>query len=388
MAHIQDRGKDVARRWQARYRAPDGGEQSKTFRRKVDAQRWLDEATTDMVTGRYVDPKAGKVTFGRFAERWLAAQTFDPSTREAVTSRLNVHILPTFRKTELRAIRPSMVQTWLRGRQQELAPRTVRTLLANLSGILGAAVEDGLIARNPCASSSVSAPSGPAKRIVPWTVEQVEAIVGAHPERYRAIAVVAAGCGLRQGETLGLAVDAVDFLRHTVHVRQQVKLIRGKVILAPPKGGKIREVPLPEWVAIALAEHLRRHPPIETTLPWRDVDGEPRTSPLIFTTRQSGPVNRNYLNPHIWKPALEAVGIAPTRDHGMHALRHHYASVLLDGGISVRALAEYLGHADPGFTLRIYSHLMPNTEDRARAVVDAAHSKSKGLSGSDHANRR
>lgn len=55
----------------------------------------------------------------------------------------------------------------------------------------------------------------------------------------------------------------------------------------------------------------------------------------------------------------------------MHALRHHYASVLLDGGISIRALAEYLGHADPGFTLRIYSHLMPNTEDRA--VVDAAH---------------
>lgn len=49
----------------------------------------------------------------------------------------------------------------------------------------------------------------------------------------------------------------------------------------------------------------------------------------------------------------------------MHALRHHYASVLLEGGISIRALAEYLGHADPGFTLRIYSHLMPNTEDRA-----------------------
>lgn len=65
--------------------------------------------------------------------------------------------------------------------------------------------------------------------------------------------------------------------------------------------------------------------------------------------------------------------IAATRDHGMHALRHHYASVLLDGGISIRALAEYLGHADPGFTLRICGHLMPNTKDRARAVVDVAH---------------
>lgn len=375
MAHIQDRGKDVERRWQARYRAPDGAERTKTFRRKVDAQRWLDEVTTDLVTGRYVDPKAGKVTFGRFAERWLKAQTFDPSTREAVRNRLDNHILPTFKKAELRAIRPSMVQAWLRGRQQELAPRTVRTLLANLSGILGAAVEDGLIARNPCASSSVRAPSVPDKRIVPWTVEQVEAIAGAHPERYGATAVVCAGCGLRQGETFGLAVDAVDFLRHIVHVRQQVKLIAGKPIFAPPKGGKIREVPLPEWVAVALAEHIRRHPPIEVTLPWRGLDGPPRTSQLIFTSRESGPVNRNYFNPHIWKPSLKAVGLATTRDHGMHALRHHYASVLLDGGISIRALAEYLGHADPGFTLRIYSHLMPNTEDRARAVVDAAHDR-------------
>jgi hypothetical protein len=56
MAHIQDRGKDVERRWQARYRAPDGAERTKTFRRKVDAQRWLDEVTADIVTGRYVAP--------------------------------------------------------------------------------------------------------------------------------------------------------------------------------------------------------------------------------------------------------------------------------------------------------------------------------------------
>ncbi|HEU4917250.1 MAG TPA: hypothetical protein VFV13_11890, partial [Acidimicrobiia bacterium] len=42
-------------------------------------------------------------------------------------------------------------------------------------------------------------------------------------------------------------------------------------------------------------------------------------------------------------------------------------------GVSIRALAEYLGHSDPGFTLRVYAHLMPESEDRARAVVDLAH---------------
>lgn len=54
----------------------------------------------------------------------------------------------------------------------------------------------------------------------------------------------------------------------------------------------------------------------------------------------------------------------------MHALRHFYASVLLDAGESVRALASYLGHADPGFTLRVYTHLMPASEERTRRAID------------------
>lgn len=74
----------------------------------------------------------------------------------------------------------------------------------------------------------------------------------------------------------------------------------------------------------------------------------------------------------MWKPALGAGGMEPTRENGMHALRHFYASVQLEAGTSIRALAEYLGHADPGFTLRVYTHLMPSSEDRARQAVDAA----------------
>jgi integrase len=65
----------------------------------------------------------------------------------------------------------------------------------------------------------------------------------------------------------------------------------------------------------------------------------------------------------------------------MHALRHHYASVLLEGGVSIRALADYLGHSDPGFTLRTYAHFMPDADDRARSVVDAAFHESIGSAG-------
>lgn len=61
-----------------------------------------------------------------------------------------------------------------------------------------------------------------------------------------------------------------------------------------------------------------------------------------------------------------------TRENGMHALRHYFASVLLEGGVSIRAVAAYLGHADPGFTLRTYTHLMPTAEDRIRETIRAA----------------
>ncbi|WP_433114504.1 hypothetical protein [Micromonospora sp. CA-246542] len=54
----------------------------------------------------------------------------------------------------------------------------------------------------------------------------------------------------------------------------------------------------------------------------------------------------------------------------MHALRHFYASSLFDAGESIRALVSYLGHADPGFTLRVYTHLMPASEERTRQAVD------------------
>jgi integrase len=54
----------------------------------------------------------------------------------------------------------------------------------------------------------------------------------------------------------------------------------------------------------------------------------------------------------------------------MHALRHFYASVLIDAGESVKAVAEYLGHADPGFTLRVYAHLFPSSGERARLAID------------------
>lgn len=84
-----------------------------------------------------------------------------------------------------------------------------------------------------------------------------------------------------------------------------------------------------------------------------------------------------------WKLALAAVGVIPPRERGarylqaasedgMHALGHAYVSVLLDAGESIKALSDFLGHSDPGFTLRTYTHLLLSSETRTRKAIDDA----------------
>ena len=171
---------------------------------------------------------------------------------------------------------------------------------------------------------------------------------------------------------LGLAAGDVDWLRKVVHVRRQVKIVRGKLVFDLPKGGKERQVPLPESVSYRLAGHIQLHPAVAVTLPWQAPGGKLVTAELLFTDRGQA-INRNRWNATAWDPALKAAGVPSARDAGFHALRHHFASSLLSRGVDVRALATYLGHTDPGFTLKVYTHLMPDVADKMRQAIDAAY---------------
>jgi integrase len=388
MAHIEDRWYRVQEgsrvptplcgrglRYRVRYTDPDGRERSKSFpdRDKRAAEAFLVTVEADKLRGSYIDPQAGRISLRRYASDWLAGQTFDESTREATESRLRVHVYPYLGDRGLSSIRPSHVQAWDRAlQQQNLAPTYRRVLFANLSAIFSAAVDDERIAKNPCRAASVKPPRLLARKVTPWPADQVLDLRRALPARYRIAATIAAGCGLRQGEVFGLAVDDVEFLSRTLHVVRQVKIVRGKLIFALPKGRKTRDIPLPETVATELAAHITAFPPLVISLPWETPGGEPTTARLLLYSREHKALDRHHFNAYVWKAALATTGIEPSRGNGMHALRHFYASVLLDAGESIKALSEYLGHSDPGFTLRTYTHLLPTSEQRTRQAVDRA----------------
>lgn len=371
-------------RWKARYIDPDNRERSKSFTRKADAERFLTEVEHSKIAGSYLDPDAGRITLRKYVTAtWLPNRTCDATTLESLRNRLNTHILPKLgdKRLDVLARSPSTVQAWVAG--LPVGASYAGQILTVLSSVMSAAVDDGLIPRNPCRAGSVQAPRVVRRKVIPWTSEQVAAIRAvltgcsdspAVTTRFAAMVDCGAGLGMRQGEILGLAVEHVDFLKRTVHVRQQVRLIRAKPVFAPPKGQRERDVPLPHSVGLALAEHIRVYPPRAVSLPWRTLDGKPRTSALLFTGVRGGVVSRSALNTKVWQPARRAGGIpdSDAEGGGMHQLRHYYASALLAGGVDIRALSEYLGHHDPAFTLRIYAHLMPGSEERVRRAIEDA----------------
>ncbi|GHB22692.1 hypothetical protein GCM10010306_014300 [Streptomyces umbrinus] len=377
-------------RYRARYVGPDGTEKSKSFPdgKKRLAEKWLTKTEADMDSGQYVDPRKARTTFQQFAEKWVKDLTSDETSRTAVESRLRLHAYPYFGSRPLGSFQAEHIRDWT-GELKQAIPNANyrRAIFENVSSVMNAAIDDGILRRNPCRASSVKAPQPVPTRVRPWTAEQTFAVRSGLPEHYRAMVDVGAGCGLRQGEIFGLPVEEVGFLTGWLHVGFQVKRVHGTLVFAPPKRGKVRDVPLPAEVGTALAEHMRLFSPAKVTLPWLTPDGDPLTKTLMFTSTRSNAVWRSAFNDQSWKPALAAAGIIPepekgeryasAREHGMHALRHFYASVLLDAGESVKALSTYLGHSDPGFTLKVYTHLMPDSETRTRAAIGALYSRAE-----------
>ncbi|WP_030760737.1 tyrosine-type recombinase/integrase [Streptomyces sp. NRRL F-2664] len=371
-------------RYRARYVGPDGTEQSQSFpdREKGRAEKWLTRIKADMDSGQFFDPKAGRITFREYAEKWLGGLTTDIVSQEAVKRRIRLHAVPHLGTRPMGSFKPEHVRAWLSTLATSLPNATYRrAIYDSVSSLFNAAKDDGVIRANPCHAQSVKAPEPDPRLVQPWSEKRVLAVRAGLPDRFAATVDVGGGCGLRQGEIFGLDRENIDAASGWLYVRQQVKRVGGKLVFAPPKRGKLRDVPLSPVTAEALNTHMKRFPPVEVKLPWKTPDGPLVSRQLVFTSAVGHAIWRSYFDDHVWKAALASAGVIPARergkryaaapDDGMHALRHFYASVLLDSGESIKALSVYLGHSDPGFTLRIYTHLMPSSEQRTRAAVSA-----------------
>ncbi|MEV6946163.1 site-specific integrase [Streptomyces sp. NPDC051172] len=360
MANIQKRPNG---KWRARYRDLDGKEHARHFDRKLDAQRWLDEVTASIVTGQYVDPQAGRITFEKYAKKWEESLIASEAGERITDNALRLHLVPALGSRAMAAIRRNDLQVLFKSLSELLSPGSVRNVYDVLVRLMTAAVEDKVIASSPC--RRINLPPMQDEEVTPPTVAQVEAMARTMPPYIRAAIVTLAGSGLRIGELLGLKLSDVDFKAGAIRVERQ-RLQSGKI--GPPKTAKSRRtVPVGEVVTDALLTHLAARPSKE----W------------LFTMEEGEPLNYRR-----WKTewncarralqaaeneAAEREGRKPVELPHMvtHDLRHFYASALIAGGASVKQVQLVLGHASAVITLRIYAHLWPGEEDRTRTVMDA-----------------
>jgi integrase len=217
-------------------------------------------------------------------------------------------------------------------------------------------MRDRLISSSPCDSTKL--PKKRPTEVIPLSTSTVHALAEAVPERYRALVLLAAGTGLRQGECFGLNDEHLDLDRHTLRVDQQLILLpRREPFLGPPKTlASHRTVPLPDVVVHALRQHLERFP-------------VQRPDRLVFTNDDGQAISRTWFSREIWRPAVAKAGAR--RGTGFHDLRHYYASLLIRHGESIKTVQRRLGHATAAETLDTYAHLWPDSEDRTRHAIDS-----------------
>jgi integrase len=211
MAFVEKRGTG---RWRARYRGPDGRERSKTFDRKVDAERWLATTRADVVRGAWVDPALGRMRFEEWVNRWEAGLIdLRPTTRALNIGVARKHLIPRFGRWPLGQITTSDVKTMVaddlaRGYSNSAVRRHVIVLRV----ILATAVVEGRIARNPCDGLKLPPEDARPMRFLE-PIEVARLAEAFQPAHYRPLIYTAAYVGLRWGELAGLRVGRVDILR-------------------------------------------------------------------------------------------------------------------------------------------------------------------------------
>lgn len=331
------------------------------FPTKADAGRAITLATADQTRGAWVDPRRGRIILAAYASDWVATRALRPRTRELYEGQLSNHILPTLGDIELRNLTPSAIRSWNGAMVASSRPGPVTTAKCYrlLKTILGTAVTDELLARNPCVVKGAGRESSPERPIA--SVVEINAIVAAIEPHWRALVLMATYCGLRIGELRGLTRLRLDLMHQTVAVVEQAQDLKdGSLYIDDPKSAAgVRTIAIPVAILPALEEHLAEYAaPGRDGLVFARPDGRPFRRATFYAAwrRAIGAVGRPELHLHDCRHSGNTL-IAPTaslkelmRRNGWSsieaALRYQHATAERDAAIA-RGLSDQITAASP-----------------------------------------
>lgn len=345
-------------KYQASYIGPDLVRRTgpSTFQAKIDAEEWLAARRREITQDDWKPPEARskRVTFTTYAASWLATRTtprgepLKRRTRSHYRYLLDLHLEPTFGDQTLRSITPAGVREWHAGLAH--VPSVRAHAYALLKSILSTAVEDGEITKNPCGIRGASKVQR-VKEIRPATLDELDAITEAMPNRMRLAIQLSAWCALRFGEVTELRRKDVDAKNGVVRIRRGVVRDHGEVYVDTPKSAAgVRDVHVPPHLTPMLKAHLRDHTQI-------GADGL-----LFYAVTTGAQLPHSSLEWH-WRRARNAAG---RPDLTLHGLRHTGATLAAQSGATVKELMARLGHTTPAMAMR-YQH---ESRERDRVLAE------------------
>ncbi|HET6685598.1 MAG TPA: tyrosine-type recombinase/integrase [Jiangellaceae bacterium] len=271
-----------------------------------------------------------------------------PSTRDRYAGILTAHMAPAWGTVRLVDVTHADVQSWistLTASGQSAA--SVHKIHRVLSMVLGLAVKDGRLPRNPADGVNLPRATRAEKRYL-RAAQVAELAAAAGPGRL--VVLTLAYTGMRWGELAALRVSRDDLLRRRIHVAESVtELSDGRLDWGLPKSHERRWVPVPRFLVDDLAEHVAGKAPDE----------------LLFTSPR-GALLRVRAARRAWFD-LPAETSGTPEDFHPHELRHTAASLAVSAGANVKAVQRMLGHAKASMTLDVYADLF---DDDLEAVAE------------------
>lgn len=341
------------KRYEARYRKPDGKQGAKRgFVRKRDAEIWLAEIETSRAKGNFIDPQAAKATINVLGPVWLEAKraSMKPSSFAPVDTAWRLRVQPTWGGWEVSDIRHTDIRAWV----AELTKTTGATVTIRTFGVLASimddAVYDGRIATNPARVGRIGLPRKTRGKHGYLTHDEVIRLAREAGDR-KLLVLVLAYTGIRWGEATALRVKDIDFERGRIHIVRNAVELHGQFHVGTPKSHTARVVPVPGF----LVDQLR----IVT-------EGQPRES-LIFPAADGGYMRRARSGDGSKSWFKSALARAELPNMTTHDLRHTAASLAVQSGANVKTIQRMLGHTSAAMTLDVYSDLF---DEDLNAVSD------------------